>query len=161
MGKCDEGECLQALTRLQAARNRILSLCDLITQLRADQEAHRAMVKLYEMTLLLLAGLGAWAWFLLPPPLNGIGVAVLALTAIGVLIALVVQQNAIARLELLIIDTNQNLLTARSDLDSAVAEVMATCDPECWSLVDMDQPACPADEAVARRRPAAALWARH
>lgn len=32
---------------------------------------------------------------------------------------------------------------ARAEFDNAVAEVMATCDEDCWELVDFDQPLCP------------------
>jgi hypothetical protein len=38
------------------------------------------------------------------------------------------------------------LQEARNGFSNAVSEVMATCDPECWNLVDFDQPECPLKE---------------
>jgi hypothetical protein len=145
MANCDSPECLQALTRLQEARNRILSLCSIIEQLRADQESRRATMT--SLMLAILATLAALVWVLtLPFPFDLIAGIAVGIVLAGLLIAWSVLLSQVNNLEKEISEIQLSLSEARNGFSNAVSEVMATCDPECWNLVDFDQPECPLKE---------------
>lgn len=152
MADCDEPECLQALTRLQLARNRILSLCDLITQLSDAQSRHRALVAAFSTIALALAGTIAVIMTFVPFPFNLIAAAAVAAALIAVLVAMALQFAQIAHIEADIQRAQQDLATARAEFDSAVAEVMANCDEDCWEDLDLNQPSCQETKALVMLR---------
>jgi len=149
MANCDSPECLQALARLQEARNRILSLCSIIEQLRGDQSSKRALMA--GLLLAMLALLAALAWALsIPFPLSLIAIIPIAAALAALVIWWGILAGQVSSIEGQISDVQLSLSEARNGFSNAVSEVMATCDPECWDLVDFDQPECPSDEDKAR-----------
>ena len=150
MANCDEGECAQALARAVQARNRILSICSELDQIRKDQSAHRALALALVAIAGLMAGV-AMALLALPWPFNLLA-AIPAAIALGLLIAFGVQMGIVASLQKAAIDAVQRLGAARAEFDAAVATVMDECDAECWELVDLDQPACDAEAAADGKR---------
>ncbi|MBN2624808.1 MAG: hypothetical protein JXA83_15625 [Acidimicrobiales bacterium] len=150
MANCDEGECAQALARAVEARNRILSICSELDQIRKDQSAHRALAMLLVAAAVMMLA-AALALLTLPWPFNLLA-AIPAAVAAGLLIAFGVQMGIVASLQQAAIDAVQRLGAARAELDAAVATVMDECDAECWALVDLDQPACDAEAEAEGKR---------
>ena len=146
MANCDEGECAQALARAAQARNRILSICSELDQIRKDQSAHRALALALAAAAALMVGV-VLALLSLPWPFNLLA-AIPAVIALGLMIAFGVQMGIVASLQQAAIDAVQRLGAARAELDAAVATVMDECDAECWELVDLDQPVCDAEAAA-------------
>jgi hypothetical protein len=143
MAACDDPECLQALQALQLARNEILALCELIRQLDADIARHRALLAVYVLLELALLGTLTAIITFAPPILKEILAAVVLIAMAAVLVAIGFQLNLIAKAQQAIARAVATMNAARTAFDNAVAQVMATCDRECWASVDLDQPACP------------------
>jgi hypothetical protein len=139
MTTCDSQECIQALTRLQLAKNEILSLCSQLEQLRASAASFDSLVKLFlaiASAMLITAG-----------ALSTIPIIGWILAAVFVILAAIATAMAAyfaSRSALIngqINDLEKELAAARDAFANAVAEVMATCPPECWG--ELDQPTCP------------------
>ena len=146
MANCNEGECGQALARVVEARNRILSICSELDQIRKDQSAHRALALVLLASAMMMLG-AALALLALPWPFSLLA-AIPAAIAAGLLVAFAVQLGIVANLQQRAIDAFQRLGAARAELDAAVATVMDECDAECWELVDLDQPPCEAEASA-------------
>lgn len=141
MADCDSQECINARMAFQAAKNKILSLCSQIKQLRADLESKNKQAdnaRNFMLALLLLAA--ALAAFL-PWPFSLFvtgGVLLAAAILAGVMIGFLIQANNI---EADISKLQEELVAARKAFDKAVADVMKACGPDCWD--DLNQPPCP------------------
>lgn len=147
MAECDSPECLQALARLQDLRNRILTICSRIEQFQALADNYRALALMFAAmaALLLAAGLA----MVLNPLTLIAGVATLITAGVLFLVSGLFAILAIQATNRMT-KAQQDLLDARGEFSSAVQEVMATCDPECWDLADFDQPECPGSDKAAR-----------
>ncbi len=139
MAECDDPECLQALERLQELRNLILTICSRIDQLNIIASNMRAVALALIVAGMALVGV-AIALFTNPFTAPG-GIALLAAALAMLLLAagLLARANGINGD---IAEASQYLLDLRGQYTSAAAEVMQTCDPECWDLVDLNQPDC-------------------
>jgi hypothetical protein len=139
MAECDSQECVQALTRLQNARNAILSLCSELEQLRASAASFDALMK--AMLAVASAMLALAAAALTIPILGWIAAAVFfAIAAVfaGLAVYFATRSGIINGQ---INQLENDLSAARQTFSNAAAEVMATCPQECWG--DLNQPSCP------------------
>lgn len=136
--QCDSPECVQALKHLQNARNKVLSLCSQLAQLRASAAGFdslmKAMLAVATGMLAVAAAVGA------VPLLGWIAAApFLALAAVFLALAIYFATRS-ALINGQISDLEQQLVAAQNQFNDAVSEVMANCPPECWG--DLNMPAC-------------------
>jgi hypothetical protein len=132
---CDTPECSAAIARLQAARNRILSLCDRLSQLRASASSFNALAASMLAIAGVMAGLGT---AVLPNLIAAIAFWIAAALFAGLAVYFAVRSGIINGQ---INDVEQEMVAAREEFDKAVTEVMKNCPSECWGV--LDQPLCP------------------
>lgn len=136
---CDTPECSQAIGRLQAARNRILSLCDRLTQLRASAASFDLLMK--AMLAISAAMLALAVASLTVPVLGWVAGVIFGAIATTFLAAAIyfAARSGIINGEITAVELE--MVAAREEFDKAVLEVMANCPSECWGV--LDQPLCP------------------
>lgn len=138
MAECNDPECVQARTRLQDARNKILALCSLLDQLRKTASSWNTAIAALLAAAAALAVAAAQA---LAVPIIGIFAAIALLVTAGLLLILAATFAVIAAgIRSQISDAEKELAAANAAFANAVAEVMASCPPECWE--GLDQPQC-------------------
>jgi hypothetical protein len=138
MANCDSQECVQALMKLQAARNLILSLCSQLEQLRASAASFDALVKMFMDIAKLMLALALAAAAI---PVLGLlwAAAFLILALIATAMAAYFGSKS-ALINGQIKDVEDALVDARNAFTNAATEVMAACPQECWE--ELNQPSC-------------------
>ena len=136
--QCDSPECVQAHKHLQDARNKVLSLCSQLEQLRASAAGFDSLMK---AMLALATGMLALAAAVAAIPVLGWIVAApfLALALVFLTLAVYFATRS-ALINGQIHDLEQQLAAAQNEFTNAVSEVMASCPPECWG--DLNLPTC-------------------
>ncbi|MBV7326988.1 hypothetical protein KFU94_01745 [Chloroflexi bacterium TSY] len=136
--ECNSPECVQARMRLQAARNKILSICSKLDQLRKSLSSWNTAIA---VLLGVISALVIAAGSVFPIPVVGPFAAAFLLGVAGLLLLLVGLFALFANnLRTQVSDAERELAAANDAFANAVEEVMATCPPECWE--GLDQPRC-------------------
>lgn len=138
---CDTPECSQALARLQAARNAILSLCSQISQLRASAAILDSQARTWGTLAGVFLALAAAAIGIPIPILNWVIAALLLAAALTFAIIAINFAARLGEVNRQITALLEELVAAREAFDKAVTDVMANCPSECWGI--LDQPTCP------------------
>ena len=122
---CDTPECSQALARLQAARNAILSLCSQISQLRASAAILDSQARTWGTLAGVFLALAAAAIGIPIPILNWVIAALLLAAALTFAIIAINFAARLGEVNRQITALLEELVAAREAFDKAVTDVMA------------------------------------